>query len=254
MFDWLFRPCCPCDPAAKAWVENCLAWLSEQFPESALNSKPVVLPTAEFFPDAYDRSHRTVRCLLDRVCRYMNVAPDSIAMELTAETPHFWLVNNEGMSLPTGNAGTFQEGENQFIIRINEAGLDNPMELVGTIAHELAHVLLLGRRRCDPDNYDNELLTDLTAVHLGLGIFLANVPRNWDGQYSQWPGTDLRKPEYMTPPMFGWALAHLAWFQGGGRPPWARYLNSSAKANFSQGLRYLFATGDSTFRPKQADD
>lgn len=253
MFDWLFRPCCPCDPAAKAWVENRLAWLSEQFPESALNSKPVVLPTAEFFPDAYDRSPRAVRCLLDRVCRYMDVAPDSVAMELTAETPSFWLVNDEGMSLPTGNAGTFQEAENRFIIRINEAGLDNPMELVGTIAHELAHVLLLGQRRCAPDDYDNELLTDLAAVHLGLGIFLANVPRNWDGQYSQWPGSHLRKPEYMTPPMFGWALAHLAWFQGGGRPPWARYLNSSAKANFSQGLRYLLATADSTFRPKQAD-
>jgi hypothetical protein len=50
------------------------------------------------------------------------------------------------------------------------------------------------------EEYDNELLTDLTVVVFGLGIFLANMPRNWDSQYKKWPGTDLNMPEYMTPP------------------------------------------------------
>jgi hypothetical protein len=30
MFGW-FRPGCPCDPAAKSWVEERLQWLSKQF-------------------------------------------------------------------------------------------------------------------------------------------------------------------------------------------------------------------------------
>jgi len=99
------------------------------------------------------------------------------------------------------------------------------------------------------EEFDNELLTDLTVVHFGLGLFLANSPRNWASAYTQWPGTSLLKPEYMTPPMFGWALAHLAWFRGEARPEWSRHLTGDARANLKQGLRYLDATGDSTHRP-----
>lgn len=50
MLDWLFRPSCPCDPAAKAWVEQRLEWLSEEFDDSAFSGRRVVLPTATFSP------------------------------------------------------------------------------------------------------------------------------------------------------------------------------------------------------------
>src|SRR5262249_31338404 len=126
---------------------------------------------------------------------------------------------------------------------------DDPMGLVGTIAHELAHVRLLGEGRIMREVFDNELLTDLTVVHFGLGIFLTNTPRNWDSQYKKWPDSTLLKPEYMTPPMFGWALAHLAWFRGETKPEWAKYLKMAARANLKQGLRYLQETGDSAYRP-----
>jgi hypothetical protein len=81
---------------------------------------------------------------------------------------------------------------------------------------------------------------------------LANTPRNWESQYTKWQDSNLLKPEYMTPPMFGWALAHLAWFRAEDRPAWAKYLNSSAKANFKQGLRYLRTSGDTWYKPGRA--
>jgi hypothetical protein len=248
MLDWLFRPSCPCDPAAKAWVEERLAWLAEEFGDSAFAGRPIVLPTPEFFPGPYDGSKKAVRTLLDIVCGYMDVVPDLVALKFVADAGKIWLVNEAGHYLPHA-AGTYEEGERKFIVRIDRSGLDDPMGLVGTIAHELAHVRLLGESRIMSEEFDNELLTDLTVVHFGLGIFLANVPRNWDSQYSKWPDTDLRKPEYMSPPMFGWALAHLAWFRGEERPGWARHLNGAARINLRQGLRYLSATGDSLYKP-----
>ncbi len=178
----------------------------------------------------------------------MDVVPELVALKFVADAGKIWLVNEAGQYLP-GAAGTYEEGERKFIIRIDKAGLDDPLGLVGTIAHELAHVRLLGESRIMREVFDNEVLTDLTVVHFGLGIFLANTPRNWESQYSKWPGTALLKPEHMTPPMFGWALAHLAWFRGEERPGWARYLNSAARANLKQGLRYLLVTGDSSYRP-----
>jgi hypothetical protein len=229
-------------------VEERLEWLGEEFADSAFAGRPVVLPTPEFFPDPYDGSKKAVRALLDRVCDYMDVVPALVALKFVADAGKLWLVNDAGQYLAHA-AGTYAEGERKFIIRIDKSGLDDPMGLVGTIAHELAHVRLLGESRVMQEEFDNELLTDLTVVHFGLGIFLANTPRTWDSHYSKWPDTDLVKPEYMTPPMFGWALAHLAWHRGEERPGWARYLTSGARINLNQGLRYLRATGDSAYRP-----
>ena len=248
MLDWLFRPSCPCDAAAKAWVEERLDWLAGEFDDSTFTGRRVVLPTPEFFPDAYDGSKKSVRKLLDRVCDYMDVLPDLVELRLVTNTHKVGLVNEAGHELP-GAAGTYHEGRRQFVVTIDRSGLDDPMGLVGTVAHELAHVRLLGESRLMREEFDNELLTDLTVVHFGLGLFLANTPRTWASHYSRWPGTDLLKPEYMTPPMFGWALAHLAWFRGEERPAWARHLHPDARANLKQGLRYLHATNNSAYKP-----
>ncbi len=248
MLEWLFPPSCPCDPAAKAWVEERLQWLSEEFDDHAFNGRPLVLPTPKFFPDPYDGSKQSVRTLLDRVCEFMDVVPALVSLRFVSDAGKIWLVNESGQYLPHA-AGTYEEGNRKFIIRIDKSGLGEPMGLVGTIAHELAHVRLLGEGRVAGDVYDNELLTDLTVVFFGLGIFLANTPRNWDSQYTKWPDTDLHKPEYMTRPMFAYALAHLAWFRGEQSPAWATHLHWNARPDFKQAIRFLFKKGESAYKP-----
>jgi hypothetical protein len=71
----------------------------------------------------------------------------------------------------------------------------------------------------------------------------------WDSGFSKWPGTHFNKPEYMTAPMFGYALAHLAWFQGRRKPSWKQYLGAGVINDFKDAVRFLYKTGDSTFRP-----
>jgi hypothetical protein len=252
MLHWLFPPSCPCDPAAKEWVEERLQWLSEEFDDHCFNGRPLVLPTPEFFPDVYDGSKRSVRKLLDRVCDYMDVIPDLVELKLVADGGKIGLVDEMGQDLGFA-AGTYEE-DRKFIIRIDKLMLDDPMGLVGTIAHELAHARLLGEGRIMREEYDNELLTDLTATFFGLGIFLANKPGKWDSQNKKWPGTKLRQPEYMTPPMYGYALAHLAWFRGEEKPTWAKHLHANARPDFKQAVRFLFKTGNSTFKPKRGRD
>jgi hypothetical protein len=239
-------------------VEDRLRWLSRQFGLHILLERPVILPTHEFFPDPYDGSRQAVRIMFRRVCSYMEVDPSLCALRFVSDAGKIWLVNNAGQYLPHA-AGTYEEDQDKFIIRIDESGLNDPMGLVGTMAHELAHARLLGEGRARSEDYDNELLTDLTVVYFGLGVFLANTPRNWDSQYKKWPGTELKKPEYMTPPMFGYALAHLAWFRNEDRPAWVKHLQWGPRAECNAGLRFLVKTGDSTFKPvrlrgKQTED
>jgi hypothetical protein len=249
MFGWLFRPTCPCDVAAKDWVEKRLRWLNGEFDDNAFTGLPVVLPTREFFPDPYDGSRGAARTLYQRVCGYMGISPGRVILKFTAEKPPLWLVNASGQGVPTHPAATYEYNGGDELLRLNDAELGDPVGLVGTLAHELAHARLLGEGRVADTVFDNELLTDLTVVFMGLGIFLANGPRNWAGQYGKWPGTDLFKPEYMTPPLFGYALAHLAWHRGEERPPWAKYLHWAARVNFNQGFRYLRKTANSRFKP-----
>ncbi|MDY3551983.1 hypothetical protein R5W24_001063 [Gemmata sp. JC717] len=246
MFDWLFGSGCPLDPAAKEWVENRLVWLRDEFGPDDLYSGAVVLPTPAFFPDPYDGSRRAARVLFARVCDYMGVDPELLRLEFFRPSPNaLFLVNDTGEALPTGAAGWYAGDR----IRINEDELADPMSLVGTLAHELAHQRLLGEDRIGYEVFDNELLTDLTVVFKGMGIFLANVPRHWDGNYTYWPGTELRKPEYMTGPMFGYALALLAWVRGEPSPAWARYVKSGVRGELRQGLRFLNKHGTDKLRP-----
>jgi len=42
----------------------------------------VILPTAEFFPDPYDKTPATVEMLFQRVCSYMEVERSSIELEV----------------------------------------------------------------------------------------------------------------------------------------------------------------------------
>jgi hypothetical protein len=247
MLNW-FRPVCPCDEAAKAWVERRLAWLCDEFTNHAFSGRDIVLPTPEFFPKGYDGSERSVRRLVKQVCEYMDVVPDFLKIKFF-DTPQLLLVNEQGHGVPTGAAGTFEETESKFLIRLARSEFHDPIGLVGTIAHELAHARLLGERRISEGAYDHELVTDLTVVFFGLGIFMANSPRAWYGQFSTWPGTNLKKPEYMTAAMFAYALAHLAWHRGEQKPPWAKHLRWHPRANLKQGIRYLWKTADSEFVP-----
>jgi hypothetical protein len=251
MFGW-FRPTCPVDHNAKAWIERRLQWLADEFGLDVFSRRAPILPLSDFFPDEYDTSDESVRVLLDRVCRYMDVDPALVEIEFFTDRNSVWLVNDRGHYIPH-NAGLYEEQSHKTVIHIETEQLADPMTLVGTIAHELAHFRLLGERRITNDVFDNELLTDLTVVFYGLGIFLANVPRAWQSDFTTWPGTDATRPEYMTQAMFGHALAHAAWFRKEQKPEWKRHLRLDARASFKQGLRYLWETGDSKFMPQHAN-
>lgn len=93
MFDWLFKPKCPCDPAAKAWIEYRLRWLSEEFSEGAFSGGPIIIPTRRFFPETFDGSDDAVRKVMDRVCDYMDVNPRAIDLQFVQNANALRLVN-----------------------------------------------------------------------------------------------------------------------------------------------------------------
>lgn len=269
MFGW-FQPKSPCDPSAKKWIEDRFEWLTRQFGLHVLLEKPVVLPTAEFFPDRWDGTQSAVDRMFARVCEYMNVNRRSVELRIfddrspsAAMSQGFaagtWQGKDRSWNASlTGTPGAPRVDDdgpgrntprNRSIVRLERSTLDRPSDLVGTMAHELAHQRLLGEGRSQAHAFDNELLTDLTAVYHGFGVFLANNPRKSTGDLDYWPGTQLRRPEYLSEPMLAYAMAHIAWFRDEPKPAWAKHLRWAPRAAFKAAHRYLEKTADSTFKP-----
>jgi hypothetical protein len=237
MLSW-FNPKCTVNPRTRHWIEARWQSLGEQFPD-LLRGSANVLPTASFFPDRYEPSDDAVRVLVNRVCGYMRVPPARIDLQFYSQPGRSILVNDDGHAIASGAAGTYHESDQQFVIRIERDQFQNPMTLVGTVAHELAHVRLLGERRLDRAVFDNELLTDLTVVYHGMGVFLANVPRHWESQTTTWPDSNEPRPNYMSTPMYKYALALRCWSREEASSKWSRHLRSAPRAEFKTALRFL---------------
>ncbi|MCI5064763.1 hypothetical protein MRY87_03445 [bacterium] len=244
------RPSCPVDEEEQFWIEDSLLWLLSEFGEPTLRSVRVVTPTREFFRTSFPQTSEGVRELTALLCTYLKVDPDRIRVEFFDGGDS----EDSGRSLPvlrqktSGAAGTYQKAawSDLHTISLNASNVQNFEDIVGTIAHELCHVHLLGDRRLTAQEDDHEHMTDLLTVFLGLGIFTANSAFH----FIQWreddrSGWSSSQKGYLSEPMFGYALAAFAWMRGELRPRWARYLDSNVRAPFKQGLRFLKKGGKS---------
>lgn len=202
-----------------------------------LRNATVILPTDEFFPDRYTPDDDGCRACLHRMCGYMGVDPNSV---------HLQIVDDE---LMPDAAGLYQMRE-QSIISIARSQLADPTRLMATVAHELAHELLLKGGHLTGDEPDHEQLTDVLPVFLGVGIFAANATLKtnfWsEGQTKYW---SYSRQGYLSSVELGYALAVFAYFRGEHRPRWAKHLRTDAAVTLRDSLRYLHKTGDALFDP-----
>ena len=241
-----FRAHCPVDPVAKTWIEGRLAWLDEHFGNEDFVFRPPIAPTRESFPELFRPGGVVLQELFERVCALMHVDPERVELEVMEEPKDLGLVNQHGHAVG-GAAGYYIAEDGRERIQVSPAQFLAPTQLIGTMAHELAHLRLLGDGRLDGAVLDNELLTDLCALHHGFGIFLANGPTAWVSQLPRWPGTNVLKPEYMPAPYYGWALAHQAWLRGEHKPEWFAHVRGDSLTCAREGLKYLGKSLDSAF-------
>jgi len=236
MFGW-FSPKAPLSTYEKTWTEWRMRWLADRFGIDRLLRAKVILPTDEFFPDAFDGTADDARRMLDRLCGYLGIDPRKIQLEICPD-----------VQMP-GDAGQYTPG-GQAIIRVVESQLDDPQSLVATLTHELAHELLLGGGLLPADAPDHEWVTDLLPVFLGAGIFAANATiREAYQTTAQTHSWRIRKHGYLPSHMFGYAMALFALMRRERNPEWSKYLRSDALAPLKAGLRYLEETDDSLFHP-----
>ena len=157
LFGW-GKPKCSVGYREKAWVETRMRWLGEQLGMERLTRCKVILPTEEYFPDAYDATPEAANRLLDRVCDYMQVSRAGIELEV----------------LTKDDVVQSAERDQPGLISVLDVELDDPMDFAALLATHLAYHSLTERRLLRGDS-GYAWTTELATVYFGLGIFCANT-------------------------------------------------------------------------------
>jgi hypothetical protein len=238
-----FRPRLPVTEEQRLWIDSGFERLSKLLGRSRMLEAEVVLPVAEYFPDHYDATDEAVDVLFQRVCGYMQVDERQIDLEVFPDEAYelrtvvpFWSGDTGGI------AGLYISAtdHSRLVIAIKGSKLKNPLAVVATLAHELAHVILLGGNLVDRESADMEPLTDLTTVFLGMGIFTANAAAQFEQQQDvRSQGWSLQRLGYLSEEEYGYALAKFAWERNESRPEWKKYLSTNVSAYCKQSSRWL---------------
>lgn len=248
-----FAPKLPIHEEDRQWVNDGFSRLERLLGRRRLIEAKLVEPTAEDFPDPYDRTQEAVEALFARVCSYMQVVRSSVKLEIFPdETENLQEIlpswhsdagaRAAGLYVHPDERGPASQQDREMVVAIRDSMLKDPMSLVATIAHELGHVILLGGNLLTHDTPDHEPMTDLLTVFLGLGIFTANSAAQFrQFQDNRQAGWSTQRLGYLPEPVFGYALAKFATERGEHKPAWAKHLSANVHSDFKHSMRWLAA-------------
>lgn len=183
----IFGPAKPLRQDELDWQLAAFQWLLEEFEGVERHAGSTLFnPDGDYFADSALTGDQRAQELLLEIKQMMDIGdwPTRLVPMARIRAPEH--ITDTIILQPIGpsSAGTFQLVEDESMrtiaqIRYAPDQLADPPSLVATFAHELSHYLLTSRRHTFPGGDDlHELLTDLTAVFMGFGIFLVNSARN----------------------------------------------------------------------------
>lgn len=246
-----FTPKLPVSDEERQWVDDGFRRLEKLLGRRRMIEAQVILPTAECFPDPYDKTTDSAELLFRRVCSYMcvdrrqidlHIFPDETE-ELRAILP-YWHGNSSGCAgFYTHDTAGRRSGagdEPRMLVALRSTQLQDPLSLVATMAHELGHVILLGGGLMNPETPDHEPMTDLLTVFLGLGIFNANsAARFQQRQEERRYSWSMQRLGYLPEEVYGYALAKFATERGEEKAEWTKRLSTNVRAYYKRSLSWL---------------
>lgn len=236
------------DPAAQRWIESMLAWLERALAPRLALPRPLVLPNDAFFPVRADLAPEArSRALFAQLARRVGLAElrCEIAPLLSLEpaSPGSPLVFVPCEPEP---AALFERslapGAPHRIHYHPELHAD-PQRLLAILAHGLAHALLAELGVTPPgDEASYDCATDLAALWLGAGVFLANaalVVAREEGLFYE--GLEVRCQGWLGRGDFAFALALFCRRFGHAPATASQHLRLGARLEFERASRALAA-------------
>lgn len=189
------------------WQFDVFAWLLRHAGGfDAFRHRRLVQPTPQFFERQGAQGHAFAETIFAQVRAHAGMADWPCTLHVQEDDPNPLVAPTLLIQgTPSSPGGTFQATEEGALITYHPGKISEPMSLIATFAHELAHYRTARFPEPPPGGWDVwEPATDLAAVFLGFGLFLANsrfhFAQHSDGQTmgwrAQWQGY-LSEPEIL---------------------------------------------------------
>lgn len=252
MFNNFFRskkPYEPLDYGLRKFFENNTLWLGQSYPELSIEERKVFVPTHEDFPITWNGQEQNAIDALRIISESMLIDFNEIEVDFYSEGMTELNIGSSSIFMENDTEHEFTAGlyfgkneRDKYEISINRQNLQNPEILIGTIAHELSHVKLLGKNE---EEIEDEHLTDLATVFFGFGIFTANSSFQFYKGNDRWgySGTG-----YLTYNEWAYSLALFALLRGEDTPEWSNFLNLTIKKEFYRCLEYMHSNESEIFK------
>jgi hypothetical protein len=232
----LFRPHQPLSTWEKAWAETRFAYLVELVGISRLHSATVLLPTDEFFPEAFSEPPFNPHVLLDVVRAHLQLDVGDVSVQIVSDrSPGTTFVSSEHWDEPA--------------VRVRDSLTHDAEHLISALVCELARIYLARGGYYSADAPDGPWAAELLTTVIGAGVFVANSAiREENISTGSWSSWTMERRGVLPARILGYGMALFAWARD--EPPaWSRYLRRDAAAVVNGALRYLTQTRDSLFRP-----
>ena len=234
---------CPIDESRRYYIEKCFVWLIHTFGSEFIKNKKVLTPQETDFPFKFVGDEENAYEVIDVIAPQMNIDPDLIEIEIYNESPNEIRTGGafhsriflKQVADETYSAGLYwgKKEDGKYHIGLESKYLAKPEQMIATLAHELAHIKLLGEERLKKNN---ETLTDLTTIIFGLGIFGANSAFQFRNSFDSW---GYSRVGYLTQMDWGYGLALLAFIKKEKSPDWSKFLTLNVKSDFEQSERFI---------------
>lgn len=227
-------------------IDDAFLYLQELLGRHLVKGKDMLLPDDEQFPKEIGSLQEIVP-LARHIARIMDIDPEQLEIG-------FFEAGIRQHNKDTGNmdywakedyAGLYH-GVNEagkYLVTISDDIHRETDRLIATIAHEFAHIKLLGENRMSENS---EELTDMLPLLYGFGIFAANSAFKFDKHSSGWQSSSLG---YLGQADWGYAMALYLHVRNETAPEWLSYMNKTVAGYCRRSLEFIRENGDKVLKP-----
>jgi len=232
--------------ADKTWIEENIIWFIEIFGFDVIQDRPFILPASDLFP-YNDLSQRDqFQQLFEQVCSYWNINPEQIDISIFDNIEkQRWIQFAQHTSRQAAN-GLFSDisanGNVRYKIELAKSNEANPQLMVTVIAHELAHVKLLGENHISEAHQNMEEITDLATIFMGFGVFMANSCETKDIRWMSRNG-------YLPNEIIAYTNALICYITGHKATEYLNWFNINTQELFEKSFLYLEETNHTLLSP-----
>jgi hypothetical protein len=161
----------------REWLLDRLADLCEWRGYAPLVTAPLLEPSDRFFPDRWTDTPASVARLARRLLAYAGLGDLGVMVHVVDDRTPEQRHGRLGASAPHRRVAAWFAGieDDTCLFGVFRGALHGADDLVGALCHEVAHAWRRANGVEVADRDSEEKLTDLTTIHLGMGILTTNA-------------------------------------------------------------------------------